>query len=118
MEDVSFIKIDDLRDFTKILEGQHVESNEWDDCSIYYVKEPQELFLIDFDYLKIYSKVESLKPFIFMFDMKVLMAVAGKYVPIYDKKTNELIFSKEEFLEYRKKNEWNRKFRSWKFYFF
>ena len=101
---VDFIDTYELRDFSDILDGKNVQAKNSEWSSIFYVKEPVECFFIDFNKLRKFGKVPELTNSIFLFDLKNLMAISGKYLPIFDKNNPQnLLFSKEEYLEYRRK---------------
>lgn len=103
MQNANFIAMNNLYNFSCVLNGEKIENDPIENSFIFYVTEPVEMFLLDKNKVDLKTKVESLKVPACLFDMMHLMAISGKYVPIYDKNTNELLFTKEQFLEQRKK---------------
>lgn len=99
----NIIGIDNLLDYTKLLDGESIDSNISSNSFIYYQKEPVELFVLDKSKINIRTKIESLQISTCLFSMIQLMTISGKYIPIYDKDTQELLFTEEEFLKQRKK---------------
>lgn len=49
-----------------------------------------------------YQKVPQISASVFLMDVKHIIAMSGKYIPVYDQNKN-LIYTHEEFLEYSKK---------------
>lgn len=103
MQDIDFICIDNLLKYSSILNGESVSSDLPDRAFIYYVTSPSEMFLLDKNKVNLRTKVESLSIPTCLFDMIHLMTISGKYIPIYDKDTNELLFSEREYNDQRKK---------------
>ncbi len=97
-----FISISNLEEFSKVLNGELIDNSNINSV-IYYFKEPQESFVIDTKNIPEWKKMPSLSNTLFFIRLKLLMSISGKYVPIYDKYTQQLLYSKEEFLNDRKK---------------
>lgn len=98
---MNMIGISNLLDFTKFLKGQEIDSNLVESAIVYF--KDMNMFIVDTSKIPFYKKAPSLTTPRFIEDMKLLETMAGVYVPIVDKETHQLLFTKEEFLEYRKK---------------
>lgn len=99
--------ITSLDDFFKVLTDEPVFlNNDYDyGVPIYYVSGENEIgdyFLFDSS-VPIYRKMPSLAGSRYLFDMQLLEAIANKYIPIFDKSSKKLLFTEEEFLNFRKK---------------
>ena len=98
---MNMIGISNLLDFTEFLKGQEIDSNLVESAIVYF--KDMNMCIVDTSKIPFYKKAPSLTTPRFIEDMKLLETMAGVYVPIVDKETHQLLFTKEEFLEYRKK---------------
>ena len=96
------IGLNDLNDFSKILAGEQVLETPSDSYSLFYSKE-DNCFILNKSCVPIYRKVPEITIPSYIFRLRVLMSISGNYIPIYDKDSKNLLFSKEEYLEYRNK---------------
>ena len=96
------IGFNDLKDFSKILEGEQVEEVPANSYALFYSKE-DNCFILNTNGVPIYKKVPEITIPSYIFRLKVLMAISGNYIPLFDKDSKNLLFTKEEFLEYRSK---------------
>lgn len=96
------IGFNDLRDFSKILNGEKIEEKIEPTYSLFYSEE-DNCFILNSKGVPIYRKVPEITIPSFIDRLKVLMAISGRYIPLFDKDSKNLLFTKEEFLEYRKK---------------
>ena len=94
------IGIGDFLNLEKFLKGEPYETN--NGGPIYYVEEINT-FLVDQSKLFTYRKAPALTGPRFIEDMKLLETMANRYVPILDRESKELLFTKEQFINYRKK---------------
>jgi len=96
------IGFNDLRDFSKILNGEKVEEIFESSYSLYY-SEDDNCFILNSKAVPIYRKVPEITIPSYIYRLKVLMAISGRYIPLFDKDSKTLLFTQEEFLEYRRK---------------
>ena len=92
--------IGDLINLEKFLKGKPCEESSTG--PIYYVGDIQS-FIIDQSKINPYRKAPELTGARFIEDIKLLETMSNKYIPIIDKATNQLLFSHDEFIGYRKK---------------
>ena len=97
----NILGIKDLMDFMNFLNDKEINF-ENNNCAIYYSKD-DEVLVVDQEKLTPYRKVPSLTGPRFIESMKLLETMSGKHIPIIDKITKKILFTKEEFLIYRKK---------------
>ena len=96
------IGFNDLRDFSKILDGEKLEEKIEPAYALFYSEE-DNCFILNSKAVPIYRKVPEITIPSYIDRLKVLMAISGRYIPLFDKDSKTLLFTQEEFLDYRKK---------------
>ena len=99
---MKLVGINSLKDFEAFLNHKEISTN-IEDAQIFYIEEPQEVFFLDTDKLKTFNKVPELTETLIINDMKLLEAMKNRYIPIYDKKSKKILFTKEEYDKFRSK---------------
>ena len=94
------ISIGDFLNFEKFLKGEPYESSKGG--PIYYFPDINTL-IVDQSKIFPYRKAPELTGPRFIEDMKLLETMANRYIPIMDKSSKQLMFSLEEFANYRKR---------------
>lgn len=92
----------DLINVENILKGIPYEELA-NNTGIFYTKEPNELFVIEPNKIRSFGKVPQITSYIILEDIKLLEAMNDRYVPIIDHNTQLLLFSEQEFYDYRRK---------------
>ena len=94
------IGIGDLQNLEKFLNGEPF--TETPGGPIYYVEEIKT-FIVDQSKIYPYKKAPELTGPRFIQDMHLLEAMAGKYIPILDRNTKELLYTREAYEQFRKR---------------
>lgn len=96
------VGIKTLIDLENLLSGKAYEVST-DICGIYYVSEPTEYILLDPDKLRPFRKAPEITTSLILNDIKLLELIHNRYIPVIDKNTMEVLFTEEEYLQYRTK---------------
>lgn len=97
--DSNILGIRDLMELSKFLDDKEIDST-IKESAIYYIN---NAFIIDQNKIRPYKKAPEITLSMILHDMKLLETMKNKYIPIYDMHTKKLLFTREEFLSYRKK---------------
>ncbi len=98
---MEIIGIRDLATLENMLKGKQVESTP--DTPFLYITGETEAIVIDNSKLRPFRKVPEVTTFMNIEDIKLLEVINNRYIQIIDKDTKEVLFTEEEFFEYRKK---------------
>lgn len=94
------IGIGDFINLEKFLKGEPYEIN--NEGPMYYAEDMNSL-VVDQSRIFVYRKAPELTGPRFIEDIKLLETMANRYLPIIDKESREIFFSKDEFINYRKR---------------
>jgi len=101
VEKNNLIKINTLMDFMSFLRNETISHSNID-SAIYYI-EDLKVIILNQKKIPIYRKMPELTGVRFIEDMKLLETISGKYIPIFDMETRKLLFTQDDFLNYRRK---------------
>lgn len=100
--------LNNLNEIESLLKGVEIPNKA--SGPFYYIKEPKEGLFVESDKLIPIKGPEELKKYIYFEDIKLLEAINSRFIPIYEvyvdsdgEKKTKLIFSEEDYTEYRKK---------------
>ena len=96
------VGIKTLIDLENLLSWNPYEAS-FEVCGIYYVSDPTELILLDPDKLRPFRKAPEVTTSLILNDIKLLELINNRFIPVIDKNTRDVLFTEEEYLQYRKK---------------